>query len=270
MGEESTMTEPADSANLSVESAATDHGEPQTPMERDVESLQLLSRFLVGLMVMGGEELMLRLRAYQQQIDSEPGLLEQVVDSDVETMSELFRFLSIGLLMRGEKALVHSVYRGFRFSYRSANWFLGKLDSLTGNRLARPIRRPVESRLNRLEGAMGVYVDEGRLEEQNARLLAGQSLASIVDDVMDYVAASPELTSFLTDLIGSQGAGLAGVAADSARQMSAAGDDTTERLARRVLRRKPRQDLPPSPLAGKPQTMYSPQPEEPGADDHDE
>jgi hypothetical protein len=117
---------------------------------------------------------------------------------------------------------------------------------------------------------MGVYVDEGRLEEQRSRLLAGQSLGAIVDDVMDYVAASPELTSFLTDLIQGQGSGLAGVAADSARQMSATGDDATEGIVRRILRRKPRQDLPPSPLAGKTQTMYSPGEPAPGADSHDE
>ncbi len=257
------------SANMSVESAGVGGGEAQTPMERDAESLKLLSRFLVGLIVMGGEGLMVRLRAYQRQIDSQPGLLEQVVDSDVESMTELLRFLSIGLLARGEKALVHNVYRGFRTSYRTASWFLGKLDSLTDNRLARPVRRPIEARLSRLEGRMGVYVDEGRLEEQRSRLLAARSLLGITDDVMDYVATSPELTGYITDLIGGQGASLAGVLADNARELSATGDDTAERLVRRILRRKARQDLPPSPIAGRPQTMYSPQLEEPGVDDHD-
>lgn len=117
---------------------------------------------------------------------------------------------------------------------------------------------------------MGVYVDEGRLEEQRSRLLAAQSLLGITDDVMDYVAKSPELTGYITELIGGQGAGLAGAMADSARQMSATGDDTAERLVRRVLRRKPRQDLPPSPIAGKTQTMYSPKAAVPGEDSHDE
>jgi hypothetical protein len=256
--------------SLSVESTGAASVGPQTPMERDVESLQLLSRFLVGLATMGGGEFMMRLRAYQQQIDSQPALLEQVVDSDVETVLDLFRFLSIGLLMRGERALVHGVYRGFRASYRSANWFLGKVDSLTDNWLARPVRRPIESRLSRLEGRMGVYVDEGRMEEQRSRLLAAQSLLGITDDVMDYVASSPELTGYITDLIGGQGAGLAGVVADNAREMTASGDDTAERLVRRILRRKARQDLPPSPIAGQPQTMYEPQPQEPGADADDQ
>ena len=117
---------------------------------------------------------------------------------------------------------------------------------------------------------MGVYVDEGRLEEQKSRLLASQSLLGITDDVMDYVASSPELTGYITDLIGGQGAGLAGVVADNAREMTASGDDTAERLVRRILRRKARQDLPPSPIAGQPQTMYEPQPQEPGADDDDQ
>jgi hypothetical protein len=270
MSDEGSTASPGDVTSLSVASAGVGSVEPQTPMERDAESLQLLSRFLVGLIAMGGEGLMLRLRAYQQQIDSQPGLLEQVVDSDVETVLELFRFLSIGLLVRGEKALVHGIYRGFRTSYRSASWLLGKADSLTDNWLARPFRRPIESRLGRLEGRMGVYVDEGRLEEQRSRLLVAQSLMGITDDVMDYVANSPELTGYITDLIGGQGAGLAGLAADNAREMAASGDDTAERLVRRILRRKARQDLPSSPIAGQPQTMYSPRPEEPGAHGHDE
>jgi hypothetical protein len=270
MSNEGSTASLGDAASLSVESAGVGSVEPQTPMERDAESLQLLSRFLVGLIAMGGEELMLRLRAYQQQIDSQPGLLEQVVDSDVETMLELFRFLSIGLLARGEKALVHGAYRGFRATYRGASWLLGKADSLTDNWLVRPVRRPIESRLSRLEGRMGVYVDEGRLEEQRSRLLAAQSLLGITDDVMDYVAKSPELTGYITGLIGGQGAGLAGVVADNAREMTASGDDTAERLVRRILRRKERQELPPSPIAGQPQTMYSPQPEEPEAHDHGE
>jgi hypothetical protein len=259
-----------DTASLSVETTGVGSVEPQTPMERDVESLQLLSRFLVGLMVMGGGEFMMRLRAYQRQIDSQPALLEQVVDSDVETVLDLFRFLSIGLLARGEKALVHRIYRGFQGTYRSANWFLGKLDSLTDNWLVRPVRRPIESRLNRLEGSIGVYVDEGRLEAQRSRLLATRSLTGLTDDVMDYVATSPELTSYITEVIGGQSAGLAGMVADNAREMSASGDDAAERLVRRILRRRAREDLPPSPIAGQPQTMYSPQPEDPGADDHEE
>jgi hypothetical protein len=117
---------------------------------------------------------------------------------------------------------------------------------------------------------MGVYVDDGRLEAQRSRLLAARSLTGITDDVMDYVATSPELTAYITDLIGGQGAGLAGVVAENAREMTAKGDDTAERLIRRILRRTARQDLPPSPVAGQPQTMYSPRPEEPGAHDHDE
>lgn len=270
MSDEGSTAPPGDATSLSVESGGVGSVRPQTPMERDIESLQLLSRLLVGLMTMGGGEFMMRLRAYQQQIDSQPALMEQVVDSDVETVLDLFRFLSVGLVMRGERALVQGLYRGFRTSYRSANWFLGKLDSLTDNWLVRPVRRPIESRLNGLEGRMGVYVDEGRLEAQRSRLLASRSLTGITDDVMDYVASSPELTGYITELIGGQGAGLAGVVAENAREMTAKGDDTAERLIRRILRRTARQDLPPSPIAGQPQTMYSPRPEEPGAHDHDE
>jgi hypothetical protein len=38
--------------------------------------------------------------------------------------------------------------------------------------------------------------------------------------------------------------------------VTVAGDDALEGLVRRVLRRKPRRDLSPSPMLGKPQDMY--------------
>jgi hypothetical protein len=61
----------------------------------------------------------------------------------------------------------------------------------------------------------------------------------------------------LTEVIGGQTAGLATVVRDNARQLGMTSDDVVEGLLRRLLRRTPRRELPPSPLAGESQTMYS-------------
>ena len=75
---------------------------------------------------------------------------------------------------------------------------------------------------------------------------------------MDKLAESPELTDMIVELVSQQGKGMAGAVGDNARSLSVIADNATESFARRLLRRKPRQELPPSPMRDVPQTMYSP------------
>ena len=48
-------------------------------------------------------------------------------------------------------------------------------------------------------------------------------------------------------------------AVDNARSVALTADDAAEGLLRWLLRRIPRKDLPPSPVEGQPQTMYTPE-----------
>jgi hypothetical protein len=70
------------------------------------------------------------------------------------------------------------------------------------------------------------------------------------------LAESPELTSAIERVLVGQGTGLTGTAMGSARQLGTSADDLAEGVVRRLLGRKPRQELPPSPLVGKPLMMY--------------
>jgi hypothetical protein len=81
----------------------------------------------------------------------------------------------------------------------------------------------------------------------------------LIDEVMDYVAENPELDRLIAELVGQKSAGLATVVVDNTRSLTATADDVTEGLLRRLLRRKPRRALTPSPLEGKPQRMYAPE-----------
>jgi hypothetical protein len=95
------------------------------------------------------------------------------------------------------------------------------------------------------------------LEEQNARLLASQTVGEVIDELLDFMSENPDLAEFVRELIGQQSVGLAGVVRDNARQVSSTADYIAEGVVRRILRRRSRRDMPPSPLMGKPQTMYS-------------
>jgi hypothetical protein len=226
------------------------------PAALEFERLQLVTRLLVGFLAVGGDELLQWLREFQQEIDSDPSLLPTRPRSEDATELELLRYLTIGLLVRGEKAVARGVSRGFRLSANATGWALGTLNRLTDNRLVRPFRKRAERRLRAWEQETELVIREGRLEEQSGRWLAGQTVNEITDTIMDSLADNPALDELIQDMIGQQSVGLAGVVMDNTRQVTTGADYVIEGLIRRLLRRTPRQALPPSPLAGKPQVMY--------------
>jgi hypothetical protein len=242
--------------------------QPDQPSELESEDLQLLSRLLVGLLLAGGDELLQIMRGLQQEIEADPGLLTPVVADD-ETTLDLLRYLAIGLLARGQKRVAKGVSKGIRLSLSATGWTLRTLDRWTDNRFTRPFRRPIESRLWNLEQETDLIIKEGRLEEQNARLLANRTVGEIIDELLDFMSENPDLAEFIREMVGRQSVGLAGVVRDNARQVSSAGDYIAEGVVRRLLRRRSRRELPPSPLMGKPQTMYSLEGPAEGEDDHD-
>jgi len=101
--------------------------QPDQPAELEVEDLQLLSRLLVGLLLAGGDELLQIVRGLQREIEANPGLLTPVVADD-ETTLDLLRYLTIGLLARGQKRVARGVQRGIQLSLSATGWTLRTLD----------------------------------------------------------------------------------------------------------------------------------------------
>ncbi len=225
----------------------------------DGNDLELLTRFLVGIVLLGGDVLMQRIREVQGELVAHPDVMAQPASLDKASARDLARYLAIGLTVRGQNLLLKGVRRGFNLSLGTASWSLGWLDRATDNRLMRPFRRPVESRLQRLDRETGQVIREGQLEELKGRLLAQEAVMEIIDDVIEFVAENPEASAWIQQVIGGQSIGLATAMRDNARQLTVSSDGLAESMARRILRRTPRQALPPSPLAGRPQTMYDPE-----------
>jgi hypothetical protein len=243
--------------------------QPSRPKEPGPGDLEAISRFLTGILILGGDELLQRLRAIQQEVEADPNLLDQRALED-ETTATLLRYLALGLVARGQRGITKGVRSGFLASLGATSWVFGKVDRLTDNRLMRPVRRPIESRLRDLGQATGIVIREGQIEDQKSKLVATEGLGEIIDDVLDFVGRNPEMQQAVRSLIAQQGVGFGRVVGDNARQLSVTGDNITEALVRRLLRRSPRSDLPPSLLEGKAQTMYAPETQEAWKRSHDE
>ncbi|MGD9146089.1 MAG: hypothetical protein PVI80_11040 [Anaerolineae bacterium] len=256
---ESTSAEVAVQASQGKVQKAETTGEilPEGQAEREVENLRLLIRFLLGGLLMGSGSFMQMVRDKQQEIEAEQGLPAHVSSAEDESLRDLFRYLSIGLLVEGTEGVTRLVGSGFRLSLDATRQLIAGVDRATDNRLARPLRQAMTSRLQRLEHKAEVAMDKGRVEEQKAKLLAGETIDELIDQVVDTVAESPELTDMIVSIVGQQGKGVVGVAGENARSLTVIADSATERFVRRLFGRKPRQELPPSPIRGVPQSMYS-------------
>jgi hypothetical protein len=204
--------------------------------------LELLGRLVVGLVSLGSDELLARLRAIEPGVAADVEIYGQAVPPD-ETMARMVSYLTLGACLRGGRRLARGVRAGLNVSRQAAGWALGTADRLTRNRMARPLRQPVEHWIwNTLyEGQQAIA--QGRREARTSRLLAGRTVERVVDDVIDAIIENPELMAAVQRLARQQSAGLTNTLADSTRQATTSADDLAEGIVRRLLRRGPRPAL---------------------------
>ena len=220
--------------------------EVEQSVDLDRDSIDLVLRFLVGLLALGGDEVDRRLQEMQRKLDADPTIWSSQVPEGQKSLRRQTWHLGVGLLNRGQKRLRRGIRSGYDRSRRAAGF------------LARPVRRPIEAQVVRWRQQAALIEREGELEELQGRALATGTLAALILEIMDEVAANPELLEFVEDLLGHQGRGMASTVMDNARSVTLTADDTADALLRWLLRRKPRQELPPSPVEGQRQTLYAP------------
>ena len=230
--------------------------EPEAGPDRD--SIDLALRFLVGLLAIGGEEAARRLQEVQNKLDADPSLWNPAGPAGQKGLRRRAWHLGIGMARRHQKRL----RRRIRSSYDRSLRVLGRVSSAPerwgAGFMTRPVRQPIQKRVLKWRQQAAIIEKEGELEEQMGRALATETLAALILEIMDEIAANPQLLEFVQDLLSEQGKGMASVVMDNTRSVTLTADDTAEALLRRVLRRKPRRELPPSPVEGQRQTMYEP------------
>jgi hypothetical protein len=228
------------------------------PPELDSESLRLLQRFLAGAVLLGSDELLERLRRWQQEIDRTNGAATSIEAGSPPGQAEQLRYFVLGSLSWGRRQAVQAANASLQFSVDTTTSLRGVLDAVTDNWLLRPLRRRVDDTANNLAREIALRIQEGQREDQLSRALAGKAIGEMVDDSIDYLSQEPALAELVREQLRQQSFGLAGTVASNGRAIGVVGDSVVESFARRLFRRPPRGQLPPSPLAGNEQTTYSP------------
>ena len=220
------------------------HVEPFDP-------LRSTTRVLVGLALIGGDELLKRLQMLEHTIDTQPfdraGMDERIRTSPTgQYIPADIRYALIGLAFDVQEQVRVQTPR-----------LLAAADQIITD-----VTRPAQGLLNRLPiiGSLGKslglqydtlqkrgddrlkrWIAIGQREEARSRILADQTFTRIVDDVIDYLADKPEIQ----DLIAGQTTGLAGEVLNEVRERTVSGDSFLEGIVRAVLRKAPRAELPP-------------------------
>jgi hypothetical protein len=224
--------------------------------QTDGENLYLVTRFITGLTVMGGEELFERLRTFQSEYDDRLASGRVNEESSGENGVDTLRYLLIGSMLRGQKRAVKRFQSGVNFSFRATSSLLSTLAGLTDNALMRPMRTPVEGKVKDWQEEAKTVVKEGRAAEENGRFLVQETVPDLIDDFINYLAESPQLAELIRTQIGEQSVSMAGVVMDNSRRISIGADNVLEGVIRKLFRLTRRTDLPASPIRGEPQTMY--------------
>lgn len=212
----------------------------------DFDAGRALLRLLVGTAVLGVDELQRRLRAWEQAAAAVPPARQP---EDVD-QAELVRYAFIGLIFEAHDQARKRIDELLDNTVNAAGATLARLEPLLNSSALRPLAEPLLQQLDEWveRGAerTAQLARRGLREEQRSRLLAERVYAQALDDFIHHLSENEELVA----LIQAKGATLASMAQNRFRQTTADLDLAVETVFRRLLGRRPRRDLPRSPLSG--------------------
>jgi hypothetical protein len=268
------------------------------------DAYRSILRLLVGLALIGGDDLIARLRAWEAGHPPEPtGSREE---PEVESAGDLARRALIGMVFEVAETARQVVFGVAGLSASFAGAVGSFLRPVADSFLFRPLSSSIRAMVPRREDRLARYTRTGRAEEQRSRKLAGEVTGLLMEDVVSYagtnpgvlalvdaqverllpaLVADPTIQALLVEQLGTwiaglatrpesldplvrevgdryiaylnehpddvqnlvqgQAVGMASEVRDSVRTIGVTGDTALEMLVRSILRRTPREDLPP-------------------------
>ncbi|NDJ62358.1 MAG: hypothetical protein GYB67_14620 [Chloroflexi bacterium] len=202
-------------------------------------------RLIVGSVLEGADEFSKRLQRWEHETAA---TLTAAADDPPTAEHERLRHALIGLAFVAQDRLRQETARWLDFPSQSTRSLIDMAERMAGNPLLRPFAKPFKANLETMAQQVEAEVERwrqiGQQEEPRSRALSRKALEEIVDEVLEELAKNPELQS----LIQQQSIGLAEEVVDNMREVTVTADSVVEGIARRLLRRQPRNQLPPADL----------------------
>lgn len=222
-------------------------------------SLRLFSRLVIGSISLGFEELNTHLVHWNdQQMKSTENSevlisnkMKEIQDKDLSIIQTTYRtsnyspsetsFAIIGMVIDTQNRIQSGVDRLLRIGKLINQVTIPFTKPLNRRLLPKSLRSGFDKLVNRGENELQLWVMTGRNEYIESRRFTQIAMNSAFNESMDGLAQNPEVR----ELIQSQGVSLAGELVEEIRERTVSADYFLETVARRLLRRKPRAEIPP-------------------------
>jgi hypothetical protein len=225
---------------------------PPAPVE-PFEALRSTTRLLVGLALIGGDELLRRVQLLEHTIDTTPPDPEEMAghirtSPTGQYIPDDIRHALIGLAFEVQDQVRVQTPRLLAAADQIINDVTRPAQSILSHipvvgPLSRSLGLQYDAMQKRGEDRLKRWIAIGQREEARSRALADQTFNRIVDDFIDYLGDKPAVQ----DLIAGQTTGLAGEVLNEVRERTVSGDSFLEGIVRAVMRKAPRAELPPPP-----------------------
>jgi hypothetical protein len=225
--------------------------EPPPTVVEPFDALRSTTRLLVGLALIGGDELLKRLQLLEHDLDALPldpaEMAARIRTSPTgQHVPDDIRHALIGLAFEAQDQvrvqtprLLAAADQIISDVTRPAQGILNRIP-IVGS-LSKSLGLQYDTLQKRGEDRLQRWIAIGQREEARSRMLADQTYNRIVDDFIDYLGDKPEVQA----LIAGQTTGLAGEVLNEVRERTVSGDSFLEGIVRAVLRKAPRAELPP-------------------------
>jgi hypothetical protein len=252
--------------------------DPSQPETEGFDAYRSVIRLLVGLALVGGDGLIGRLREWEAARQ-----LGWSTQAEAELDGDSARRALIGMAFETAEMVRQAALGAAGLSVSVAGAMWSALRPITGSFLFRPLWSPVRSVATRGEARFVRCTRIGRSEEQRSRKMADEVTGLLIEDIVRYVADNPGVKALIDtqvaelatrpetldplvqevgdryiaylnehpddvqNLVQGQAVGMATEVRDDVRTVTVTGDTFLETLARALLRRTPRENLPPPP-----------------------
>ena len=226
---------------------------PASPDSSHDDGLRSLTRLVVGAVGIGIEELRIRLRRWEEEIDlaqvkektkSKQLPVQGVADQPeiVQPESEqLLSYAVTGMLFDAQGIIKGGYGKAVKMGRRVRQRTSPIIRPLASSRLLSPARKRYRKLVSIGQQRLDRWIEIGRVEEIHSRILAQTALTGTVDETVDYLAEMPGVQ----ELIATQTTSIAGELVEEIRERTVEADILLEGFTRTIFRRKPRYKLPP-------------------------
>ncbi len=212
-----------------------------------IYDIRLLTAVVVGSVVEGGDQLLSRLKQYEAELQTKSGAANDGQAAVDEDELDRLRYAVVGLIFDTQNMIGRSIALTAQLTETTLDVTNAVSKPFRNFFLFRPVTKRVEKRVDgmveRGQDSLSRWINLGRQLEPESRRLATMTYGEIVDEFISRLADNPELH----ELVAQQSLSLAAGVRDEVRERTVTSDNVLEGIARRILRREPRHDLPAPP-----------------------